>query len=79
MPKNLTKNHFPNIDRLVVAGRWYKADMVADMTLFRPRKQGNSKAQKTFRGKFQKNSILSTFRFFSLLRSDVLLILRYIK
>ena len=34
--------------------------------------------QKTFRGKFPKNSILSTFRVFSLSRSDVLLTSRYI-
>ena len=37
-----------------------------------------AKAQKTFRGKFPKNSILSTFRVFALSRSDVLLTLRYI-
>jgi len=76
--KKSDKNYFPTNNNLLVAGRRCKADVVADTTLFKQRKQGNGKAQKTFRGNFPKNSILSTFRAFALSRINVLLTLQYI-
>jgi len=39
---------------LVTTEKGCNAAVVADMTLFRPRKQGNGKAQKTFRGNISK-------------------------
>jgi len=52
--------------------------MVTDIKLFRPRKQGDGKAQKTVWANISKKLDLSPFRFFSLSRSNVLLTLRYI-
>jgi hypothetical protein len=39
---------------LVTTGKGCNAAVVADIKLFRPRKQGNGKAQKTFRGNISK-------------------------
>jgi len=52
--KKSDQNHFPTSKRLVIAGRRCKADVVTDMTLFRPRKQGNGKSAKNISGEISK-------------------------
>ena len=59
LPKNLTKNHFPTNNNLLIAGRGYEAAVVTDIKLFRPRKHGNGKAPKKLRGNISKKLNLS--------------------
>jgi len=63
---------------MVNAGKGSDAAVGVDMTLFGMRRQVYSAKIKLNLWKFSKISILSIFRKFSLLRMNVLLILRYI-
>ena len=54
LPKNLTKNHFPTNNNLLIAGRGYEAAVVTEIKHFRPRKQGNGKSAKNISGEISK-------------------------